>query len=128
MNMVQKGLIFIIRIYQLTLSPLLLAAFGPSGRCRFTPSCSQYASEAVRLHGAVRGGFLAGRRLCRCHPWGDFGEDFPPQPNFRRDGREKTEAITGRARLPRAVTGSIRGSTESRPTLSKWKRGHCHGS
>jgi putative membrane protein insertion efficiency factor len=105
MNIVQKGLVFIIRIYQLTLSPLLVAAFGPSGCCRFTPSCSQYAREAIRLHGAVRGGFLAGRRLCRCHPWGDSGEDFPPPAGK-----------------------SSHGSTESRPALSEWKPGHCHGS
>ncbi len=78
MNIAQKGLIFIIRIYQLTLSPVLTAALGPSARCRFTPSCSQYAREVVGLHGAVRGGCLAAGRLCRCHPWGDFGEDLPP--------------------------------------------------
>ncbi len=78
MNFVQKGLIMVIRVYQLTLSPALAVAFGPSGRCRFTPSCSQYALEAVRLHGAIKGGFLALRRLGRCHPWGRFGEDYPP--------------------------------------------------
>jgi uncharacterized protein len=101
MNIAQKGLILIIRIYQFTLSPLLAVALGPSGHCRFTPSCSQYAREAIRLHGAMRGGFLAGRRLCRCHPWGDFGEDFPPPP-----GR-------GKGRGPR---------------LKLWKAGNCHGS
>jgi putative membrane protein insertion efficiency factor len=78
MNIAQKGLVFIIRVYQLTLSPLRMAVFGPLGRCRFTPSCSQYAREAIYLHGAMRGGFLAARRLCRCHPWGDFGQDLPP--------------------------------------------------
>ena len=65
MNIAQKGLVFIIRIYQLTLSPLLAAAFGASGHCRFTPSCSQYAREAVRLLRRGAGRF-AGRtdRLC----------------------------------------------------------------
>jgi len=80
MNRAQKALVFFIRMYQLTFSPLLAVFFGPAGRCRFTPSCSQYALEAVRLHGAGRGGFLAVRRLCRCHPWGKFGEDYPPAP------------------------------------------------
>jgi hypothetical protein len=140
MNIAQQGLIFIIRVYQFTLSPVLAAALGPSGRCRFTPSCSQYAREAIRLHGVMRGGLLAGRRLCRCHPWGDFGEDLPPppgsfkggghgaarpQPNFYHEGHEAT---TGRVRLRRTPDRSSHGSTESRPTLSKWKPGHCHGS
>jgi len=80
MNVAQRALVFAIRAYQLTLSPAIGAAFGPAGRCRFTPSCSQYALESVRLHGALKGGWLAARRLCRCHPWGDFGEDPPPPP------------------------------------------------
>jgi hypothetical protein len=78
MNFVQHLLIFVIRVYQAMLSPILLAVLGPSARCRFTPSCSQYAREAVRLHGAIIGGWLAVHRLGRCHPWGDCGEDLPP--------------------------------------------------
>jgi uncharacterized protein len=78
MNIAQFTLIFLIRVYQVLLSPLLAAVLGPSARCRFTPSCSQYAREAVRLHGAVMGGWLALRRLGRCHPWGNCGEDPPP--------------------------------------------------
>jgi putative membrane protein insertion efficiency factor len=85
-NLLQLGLRFIIRVYQWTLSPVLTAALGPAGCCRFTPSCSEYAREAIRIHGAARGGLLAGRRLCRCHPWGDFGEDFPP-PTVSGHGR-----------------------------------------
>jgi putative membrane protein insertion efficiency factor len=114
MNIAQKGLIFIIRIYQLTLSPVLATALGASGRCRFTPSCSQYAREAIHLHGAVRGGCLAGWRLCRCHPWGDFGEDYPPKPgNPWVVGR----ALRARPTLPQ--TAKIDGLC---------KTGHCHGS
>jgi uncharacterized protein len=79
MNLPRQILIFLVRVYQWTLSPLLLAMFGPTGRCRFTPSCSQYAVEALQIHGAIRGGALAGRRLCRCHPWGGCGHD--PVPN-----------------------------------------------
>ena len=62
----------VIRLYQLALSPI----FG--GACRFEPSCSHYAIEAVRRHGAARGSLLAGRRLSRCHPLGASG--FDPVP------------------------------------------------
>ncbi len=61
-----------IRVYQLLISPLL----GPA--CRYEPSCSAYAVEAVARHGAWRGGQLALRRVARCHPWGGFGPDPVP--------------------------------------------------
>lgn len=70
---------FGVRLYQWTLSPLLRAGFGPA--CRFEPSCSVYAAEAVQTHGARRGAGLAVRRLCRCHPWGGGGID--PVPELR---------------------------------------------
>ena len=63
---------WLIRAYQLVLSPLL----GP--RCRFHPSCSQYAHEAIEVHGAARGSVLALRRLLRCHPWHPGGYDPVP--------------------------------------------------
>ena len=50
-------------------------------RCRFHPSCSQYALDALTLHGAGRGSWLAIRRVGRCHPWHDGGLDPVPQPN-----------------------------------------------
>ena len=62
----------LIRLYQLTVSPLL----GP--RCRFYPSCSQYALEALRAHGALAGSWFALRRLLRCHPWHPGGYDPVP--------------------------------------------------
>jgi hypothetical protein len=62
----------LIRCYQLALSPLLPPA------CRFYPSCSNYALDAVREHGALRGGWLALRRLARCNPWHPGGVDFVP--------------------------------------------------
>jgi putative membrane protein insertion efficiency factor len=66
-----KGLI---KLYRYTLSPL----FG--GQCRFTPSCSAYALEAVTRHGPWQGTHLAVGRLCRCHPWGKHGFDpVPPR-------------------------------------------------
>jgi uncharacterized protein len=63
-----------IRLYQWTLSPLLPMS------CRFAPSCSEYAAEALLAHGLFRGGRLALRRLLRCHPWGGHGHDPVPQP------------------------------------------------
>lgn len=66
----------LIRIYQWTVSPLL----GP--RCRFYPSCSQYALEAIERFGLLKGGWLAVVRLGRCHPWQPGG--FDPVPEARR--------------------------------------------
>jgi len=62
-------LLGLIRFYQTCLSPFL------PGSCRFTPTCSTYAAEALRKHGAARGTLLACRRLLRCHPFGPFGYD-----------------------------------------------------
>lgn len=73
-------LIALIRLYQWTVSPWL----GPA--CRFEPSCSNYAAEAIRRHGAVRGIGLAVRRLLRCHPWHDGGWD--PVPGTEAMGAE----------------------------------------
>jgi len=73
---VRKVLVGVVRVYQLTLSPVLLAIAGPS--CRFTPSCSQYAIEALDKHGAVRGSWLAVRRLFRCQPFCRGGYDPVP--------------------------------------------------
>lgn len=64
----------LIRAYQLLVSPLI----GPT--CRYLPSCSAYAVEAVEVHGALKGGLLATKRICRCHPWGGSGYDpVPPK-------------------------------------------------
>lgn len=62
----------LIRLYQIAASPLLPPA------CRFYPSCSHYALEAVRRHGVLRGGWLALARLARCHPLNPGGVDFVP--------------------------------------------------
>lgn len=72
----------LIRLYQLLISPLL----GP--RCRYWPSCSEYAAEAIATHGALKGSWLALCRLLRCHPWG--GSGFDPVPPARpAAGRER---------------------------------------
>ena len=62
----------LIRAYQLVISPML----GPS--CRHLPTCSEYTSEALALHGPVRGGWLGLCRILRCHPWGSSGYDPVP--------------------------------------------------
>ena len=67
-----KLLQFLIRTYQVLLSPFL------GQHCRFTPSCSQYASEAIARYGALRGGWLALKRIGRCHPFCDGGYDPVP--------------------------------------------------
>lgn len=64
----------LIRGYQLLISPVL----GPC--CRYLPSCSDYAAEAIFRHGALAGGWLALKRLARCHPWGGSGYDPVPAP------------------------------------------------
>jgi putative membrane protein insertion efficiency factor len=69
-------LVLLVRLYQLTLSKLILAIFGPV--CRFTPSCSAYAVECLRTHGALRGSLLSVRRLSKCHPFHAGGYDPPP--------------------------------------------------
>jgi len=65
-------MIGLVRVYQVTLSPLL----GP--RCRYWPSCSSYTAEAIRVHGPLRGGWMAVRRIARCHPGCEGGIDPVP--------------------------------------------------
>lgn len=79
MNPAQAILVFALRVYRRLISPVLTVLFVPLGfGCRFTPTCSEYALEAVRKHGAIRGTTLTAKRLCRCHPWGDWGHDPVP--------------------------------------------------
>lgn len=70
----QRILTSLLRLYRYWLSPML------GSNCRFHPSCSQYALEAVQMHGAARGAWLAARRVCRCHPWNAGGYDPVPSP------------------------------------------------
>ena len=63
-----------LRAYRLTLSPLI------GHQCRYLPSCSEYAAQALISHGLWRGSWLGAKRLCRCNPWGGSGYDPVPQP------------------------------------------------
>ena len=75
--------------YRWILSPVL------GTNCRFAPSCSAYALEAIRLHGTLKGGYLAAKRIARCHPWG--GEGYDPVParaapaNIEERARERKQ-------------------------------------
>ncbi len=69
LQIISLPLIGMIRLYQWMISPWL----GP--KCRFVPSCSQYAIEAFRKYGLFKGGWMAIRRISRCHPWGGHGHD-----------------------------------------------------
>ena len=86
--MIRRMLILLIKGYRLFISPYL------GQNCRFEPSCSAYAVEALQRHGVLRGGWMAVRRISRCHPWHEAGYDpVPPvsdsnasKPPSRRDG------------------------------------------
>jgi len=100
-----RALSGLIWLYQWTLSPAL-AALNPTCGCRFAPTCSHYAREALREHGVFAGGFLTARRLLKCGPWHPGGEDPVPRrkpvcrsvlqstPNpFRHAGRDATAPV-----------------------------------
>jgi uncharacterized protein len=79
----RHSLIFGIRIYQWTLGLAKTGLLGPMGKCRYSPTCSQYAIDAIKQHGVIRGGWLAVCRIGRCHPWGGCGHDpVPPAFHF----------------------------------------------
>lgn len=95
--MLRSVLLAVIRFYQVAISPWTPAA------CRYQPTCSAYAFEAIRRHGSMRGGWLAVRRIGRCHPWGGSGYD--PVPSVERES------------LPKEISGSGDGAAgEGSPT------------
>jgi len=76
--MLNKIFIALIRFYQLCISPML----GP--HCRFTPTCSQYAIEAIKTYGAFKGTILTIKRISKCHPFHDGGHDPVPQKSVEK--------------------------------------------
>jgi putative membrane protein insertion efficiency factor len=72
-SVLQSLLLLLLRAYKVGISPML------GHNCRFYPSCSDYAFEAIREHGATKGGFLSAKRLCKCHPWHPGGLDPVPK-------------------------------------------------
>lgn len=74
--------ILLVRLYRYAISPLLGA------NCRFQPTCSAYAEEALRRHGVLRGGWLALKRISRCNPWGGSGYDPVPEPRKDRAAQD----------------------------------------
>lgn len=93
--MLRSVLLALIRFYQAAISPWTPAA------CRYQPTCSAYAFEAIRRHGSIRGAWLAVRRIGRCHPWGGSGYD--PVPPVEAES------------LPREASGSGDGAAEGGP-------------
>jgi putative membrane protein insertion efficiency factor len=73
LNALALGLLALVGAYKVLISPLF------AGSCRYQPSCSDYMSEAVATHGALRGAWLGARRLSRCHPFGGHGVDPVPR-------------------------------------------------
>lgn len=88
MNAAQYILMTGVRLYRGVLSPAQSFVFGGHSGCRFNPSCSEYALEALARHGALAGSWLTLKRLARCHPWGGCGYDPVPEqrPTGRGDG------------------------------------------
>jgi putative membrane protein insertion efficiency factor len=100
-------LMALVRFYRSAISP-----YTPPS-CRYTPTCSAYALEALERHGAARGSWLALRRLLRCHPWGGHGYDPVPEPHARHHA---LPAVGGAVDGPRNAQTATRGS--GRPTSS----------
>jgi len=98
--MIARLLLVLIRVYQLTLSKLIRAVFG--NVCRFEPSCSAYAFECIRLHGALRGSLLSAKRVSKCHPFHPGGYDPPPP---RSTNSERGETVSCEAHGPILASG-----------------------
>jgi putative membrane protein insertion efficiency factor len=86
-------LIHLVLVYRVTLGRLL------GGQCRYVPTCSQYAIDAINKHGPWRGGWRAIKRICRCHPWG--GQGYDPALRARRCAGAKVTCMGAHAYVER---------------------------
>lgn len=111
-----RMLVGMIRVYQRLLSPVLVWCFGP--RCRFYPSCSSYACEALHVHGPLHGSWLAARRVLRCHPFHPGGFDPVPEMCSRSadEPSQPTSLPQPKWRRPAAPPGD---APEGPPPLKK---------
>ena len=87
-------LLIMLRVYKLAISPYL------GNNCRFYPSCSDYAAEAIRRHGPLKGSLLSGRRLCKCHPWHAGGHDPVPPVAQHRGNQPSAPESAGTSPAP----------------------------
>ena len=81
-KLIKRIMIFLVRTYQLTISPVF-----SHGSCRFNPTCSQYAIEAIEIHGIFKGSLLAAYRILRCNPFSKGGWDPVPPKKTKKDKR-----------------------------------------
>ncbi|MCP4394755.1 MAG: membrane protein insertion efficiency factor YidD [Alphaproteobacteria bacterium] len=87
MSIIAKIFIKIIRFYQKWISPITINS------CRFTPTCSSYALEAIVKYGALKGGWISFKRIVRCNPWGGYGYDPVPDLNGQNGKKDKEETV-----------------------------------
>lgn len=78
-KILSRILIFIIKFYQIAISPLL------GSNCRYSPTCSSYATRAIQIHGSIKGGYLAIKRILSCNPWGGSGYDPVPELKNKKE-------------------------------------------
>ena len=91
-------LVALLRAYRFAISPM----FGQT--CRYYPSCSAYAIEAITVHGSIRGSWLTTKRLARCHPWTPGGVDHvPPRKPEQASRRRRSPSGAGRPTHPRSL-------------------------
>jgi len=118
-----RALLFLVRVYQAFFSALMPSA------CKFYPSCSHYAADAVRIHGARRGSWLALRRVLRCHPFTRGGVDLVPDAEeFCREGHAPHACHSERSEESLAPRPEHRGilrfaqNDEGGPDTGYWRR------
>ena len=121
MSLAARVLLFAVRVYQAFFSALMPSA------CKFYPSCSHYAAEAVRIHGSRRGSWLALRRLSRCHPFTPGGVDLVPDPKDFHETKSSADfslrfLTFHEAELQQAEAGATKHTAQEADSLAKEAR------